>query len=125
PSVQLFLLIAIGKFASNPHDLVTTGPLAPPPPTGINNQTLPREILNCLLDFIEFVSLISSKIRGRGSEVGRHIISFWHVARSCQVRGGSLPAVAAQRRSSEASRALSISGLHLATLPHLMSCRRL
>jgi len=56
PSVQLFLLIAIGKFASSPHDLVTTGPLAPSPVTGINNQTLPCEILNslfdCIVDFI-------------------------------------------------------------------------
>src|SRR5262249_870908 len=51
-----FLLIAIGKFASDPHDLVTTGPLAPSPATGINNQTPPCEILNslfdCIVDFI-------------------------------------------------------------------------
>src|SRR5262249_3882509 len=54
-SVQLFLLISIGKFASDPHDLVTTGPHVPPPTTGINNQTLPCEILNCLFDGIVIV----------------------------------------------------------------------
>jgi hypothetical protein len=58
-SVQLFLLIAMGKFASDPHDLVTTSPLAPSPATGINNQTLPCEILNGLFDLIRgFINLI-------------------------------------------------------------------
>jgi hypothetical protein len=68
--VQLFLLIAIGKFASSPHDLVTTGSVAPSPATGINNQTLPCEILDGLFD----CSIASSSTSSSGQPLNSNLV---------------------------------------------------